>query len=269
MADEGALRLMCTLAHPDDESMGVGGILAKYADEGVRTSVVTATGGERGWFGDPEDYPGPEALAAIRSEELDAACQILGVARLFRLGHRDGELPSVPQNALVGQLVECIRSERPQVVVTFDPFGSYGHPDHITICQATHAAVIAAATPSSEAQGSPHRVSKLYYMVETEPMMQLYQSLIGDLVIEIDGVERRPVSWVEWSITTTIDTHDYASQVWEAVTCHQSQLPAYRGASELDQQQGEQMWQRASFFRVFSFVNGGASQENDLFEGLR
>lgn len=269
MVDEQDLRLMCILAHPDDESMGAGGILAKYADEGVRTSVVTATGGERGWFGDPEEYPGADALAAIRSEELDAACRTLNVSRLIRLGHLDGELASVPHDELTGQLVESIRSERPQVVVTFDPFGNYGHPDHITICQATNAAVMAAAASSYDGRGDPHRVDKLYYITETAPIMKLYQSLLGELVIEIDGVERRPVTWADWAITTEIDTRDYASRVWEAVTCHQSQLPAYEGAFEVDREQGERMWQRASFFRAFSFVNGGTERETDLFEGLR
>ncbi len=269
MVDQDGLRLMCILAHPDDESMGTGGILAKYADEGVRTSVVTATGGERGWFGIPEDYPGPEGLAAIRSGELDAACHALNVARLFRLGHRDGELASVPHDELVRQLVECIRSEQPQVVVTFDPFGGYGHPDHIAICQATHAAVFAAAVSASGARGAPHRVAKLYYMVDTEPLLELYQSVFGELVMEIEGVERRAVPWAEWAITTTVDTRDYASHVWEAVRCHQSQLPAYQDVSDLEAEQRERLWAQASFFRVFSFVNGNSSREHDLFEGLR
>ena len=73
------LKLMCILAHPDDESLGNGGILAKYAAEGVETYLVTATRGERGWFGDESDYPGLEALGKIREAELLAAARALGI----------------------------------------------------------------------------------------------------------------------------------------------------------------------------------------------
>ena len=76
------LRLLCVLAHPDDESLGNGGILAKYASEGIATYLVTATRGEQGWFGDEAENPGPEALGRIREEELRCAAGVLGIAGL-------------------------------------------------------------------------------------------------------------------------------------------------------------------------------------------
>src|SRR5215216_2644568 len=86
------LRLMCVLAHPDDESIAVGGVLAKCAAEGVETYLLTATRGERGWFGDPADYPGPQGLGEIREEELRSAVSVLGIRDLAFLDYLDGEL---------------------------------------------------------------------------------------------------------------------------------------------------------------------------------
>src|SRR5216683_2480834 len=85
------LKLMAVLAHPDDESLGVGGILAKYAAEGIETSLVTATRGERGWFGDEHEYPGLEALGQIREAELRAAAEVLGIRSVDFLEYIDGE----------------------------------------------------------------------------------------------------------------------------------------------------------------------------------
>ena len=87
------LRLMAVLAHPDDESLGCGGTLAKYAAEGVETYLVTATLGERGWQGDPADDPGLAALACVREAELRCAVAILGIRELALLGYIDGDQP--------------------------------------------------------------------------------------------------------------------------------------------------------------------------------
>ena len=86
------LSLMCVLAHPDDESLGTGGILARYAAEGVDTYLVTATRGERGWFGPEEDYPGPELLGRQRAAELRAAAKVLGLSEVVFLDYLDGQL---------------------------------------------------------------------------------------------------------------------------------------------------------------------------------
>ena len=160
-----SLRLMCVLAHPDDESLGMGGILAKYAAEGVGTYLITATRGERGWFGSEDAYPGPEALGHIREAELYAAAEALGVREVALLGYTDGELGQADSTEVIGKIVAHLRHVGPQVVVTFDPHGVYGHPDHIAISQLTSAAVVAAADPHYDGSQAwpPHRVSKLYY----------------------------------------------------------------------------------------------------------
>src|SRR5438876_11750550 len=158
------LKLMCVLAHPDDESLGNGGILAKYAAEGVETYLVTATRGERGWFGNESDYPGPQALGKIREAELLAAARVLGIRRVDFLDYLDGDLDQAPAAEVIAKIVGQVRRVKPDVVVTFGPDGAYGHPDHIAICQFTTAAIVEAASARSLYQRdlSPHAVSKLY-----------------------------------------------------------------------------------------------------------
>src|SRR5215211_4010385 len=122
--------LMCVLAHPDDESLALGGTLAMYAAKGVPTSLVMATRGERGWRGEPADDPGPLAVGRIREAELRAAAAELGVRDLVFLDEIDGELDQVDVNVIVKKIVAEIRRVRPAVVATFGPDGAYGHPDH-------------------------------------------------------------------------------------------------------------------------------------------
>src|SRR2546426_2529804 len=103
------LKLLCVLAHPDDESLGTGGILAKYAAEGVETYLVTATRGERGWFGDERDNPGLEALGKIREAELLAAASVLGIHRVEFLDYLDGDLDQAHPAEVIAHIVEHLR----------------------------------------------------------------------------------------------------------------------------------------------------------------
>ncbi len=265
------LKLMCVLAHPDDESLGTSGILAKYAAEGVETYLVTATRGERGWFGDESEYPGPQALGKIREAELLAAARALGIRRVEFLDYLDGDLDQAPPAEVIAKIVGHMRHVKPDVVVTFGPDGSYGHPDHIAICQFTTAAIVEAASATSlyHRDLSPHTVSKLYYMAPTLQLGVAYQAVFGDVVMHVDGVERRAIGWPEWAITTRIDTKDYRQVVWEAVLCHQSQLVVYRQLEQASQEYRQELWDAQTYYRAFSLVNGGRKVEGDLFEGLR
>ncbi len=177
------LKLMAVLAHPDDESLGAGGILAKYAAEGIETSLVTATRGERGWFGDERENPGFEGLGQIREAELQAAAEVLGIRSVNFLDYIDGELDQAHPAEVVAKIVGYLRHVKPDVVVTFGPDGSYGHPDHIAIAQFTTAAIIEAASPDSlyYRELAPHSVAKLYYMAPTRnfgPIGRLPRRLI-------------------------------------------------------------------------------------------
>lgn len=263
-------RLMCILAHPDDESLGFGGILARYADQGVATSLITATRGQRGWLGEPAAYPGPAALGRLREGELNAAAEVLGVQETTLLDYMDGELDQAEPVEIIDRLVTHLRRVRPQVVLTFDPYGIYGHPDHIAICQFTTAALLAAADPKYEdsQRQTAHQVSKLYYRAWSAAEAAIYQRVFGDLVMTVNGVQRRATGWAEWAITTQIDATRYWQQVQRAVACHRSQLAAYDRFATLTAEQQRNLWGNQSFYRALSLVNGGREVEHDLFAGL-
>lgn len=264
------LTLLAVLAHPDDESMGFGGTFAKYASEGVATHLICATRGEAGWFGPPEEYPGPFALGQIREQELRAAAGVLGIRSVRFLNECDGQLDGVPPGRVIDRIVAHIRDIRPDVVVTFAPDGAYGHPDHIAISQLTTAAVMAAndvnyLTGAAES----HQVQKLYFGAFRASENQIYRQAFGDLVMEIDDIERRSVSWPDWSITTHLDATDQWRKVWQAILCHRTQLPGIDALTRLPDTQHRALWGNQTFYRALSFVNGGQAVEDDLFAGLR
>jgi LmbE family N-acetylglucosaminyl deacetylase len=265
------LRLMCVLAHPDDESLGNGGILAKYAAEGVDTYLVTATRGERGWTGDPSEDPGPEALGRVREAELREAARVLGVRELAFLDYVDGDLDKADPEEAISRIVGHIRRRRPHVVVTFGPDGAYGHPDHIAISQFTTAATVCAADVSYSAGNElqPHRVLKLYYMAVTTPFLEAYEAALGHIAMGVDGIEREGVAWPEWAITTKVDASDHWRTVWEAVACHRSQLPNYGTLAALSEEAHRYLWGYQPYYRAYSLVNGGRALERDLFEGIK
>ena len=102
-------RLLCVFAHPDDETLGAGSTLAKYAAAGVELYLVTATRGERGWQADPSADPGPQALSEIRTAELLAAAQVLGIRDIQFLNYLDGDLDQADPAEAIGRIVSHIR----------------------------------------------------------------------------------------------------------------------------------------------------------------
>ena len=265
-----ALKLMAILAHPDDESLGTGGALAKYASEGVETYLLTATRGERGRFHDGTSNPGPETMGRIREQELMEAADVLGIKEVHFLDYLDAELDQADPREAIGRIVKHLRRIRPQVVMTFDQAGAYGHADHIAICQFASAVVVAAASadydPGAEA---PHTVSKLYYMAWSEAEWAAYEAAVKKLTSTVDGVERFTTPWPEWAITTRIETAQWWPQVWRAVSCHKTQMSAYEALADLPAELHAGLWGAQAYYRVFSMVNGGRTRETDPFEGLR
>jgi LmbE family N-acetylglucosaminyl deacetylase len=155
--------------------------------------------------------------------------------------------------------------------MTFAHDGLYGHPDHIAISQFTAAAVVAAADASYERGGvaPAHRVSKLYYLVADAEMMAAHEEAFGELVMCIDGVERRTQSWTPWAITTDVDASEHWRTVWDAARQHRSQLPGYERLQTLPEEAHRRFWGEQKFYRAMSTVNGGREVERDLFAGLR
>jgi len=276
---------MCVFAHPDDESLGMGGTLAKYAAEGVELALVTATRGERGWGGRQDNYPGAQALGRIREAELRCAAEVLGIKDLTFLGYMDGEVDKAAPAEIVLHIAREIRRFKPQVVVTFGPDGAYGHPDHIAISQFTSAAVVMAANaapmyPSAVlshghtssdvpiGDAPPHTVLKLYFMEDTLELVDLVKQVLGGIEFTVDGKLRQHVGWLEWMITTRIDASAHWQSGWQAIQCHTTQLVGMSGLHQLTPEQHRIAWGTGTFYRAFSLVNGGRGIEDDLFDGI-
>ena len=194
--------LLVILAHPDDESFPIGGTLAKYAAEGARVVLVSATRGEAG-------IPGltSEAAGKIRTRELRQAAKTLGVSDVRFLGYRDGELALAELEEIRGQLVGLIREIDPQVVITFGPDGISGHPDHITM----HEIV-------TQAFDQTQPTACLYYITPSEATLQ------GCGVVPLPQKAGGPVA--------AIDVGEYLLTKVRAMQCHASQRPPFSGSPE-------------------------------------
>src|SRR6476661_1620867 len=252
------LTLMAVHAHPDDESSSTGGVLAKYADEGIRTVVVTCTNGE---FGDAPGgvkpgEPGHDeaAVAATRLAELDKACEILGVDVLEKLGYHDSGMAeweyrnrpdafcNVPVEESTARVVELLERYRPQVVLTYNEFGGYEHPDHIQASRIARLAV--------ERTGIP---AKLYFTAFRMSEMQRLRARMEELGFDVGPPREFPADLlekmraVEAQITTTIDVSSVADRKREALRAHASQLAESWFATMPPEVYGE-------FFQVETFM---------------
>ncbi|MBI3162755.1 MAG: PIG-L family deacetylase [Chloroflexi bacterium] len=266
------LKLLAVFAHPDDESMGMGGALAKYSAQGIETHLICASRGERGWFGPEEQNPGLERLGQIREKELINAANALGMKSLHFLDYIDGDVDKADHAEIIGKIAAHIRRIKPQVIVTFSPDGGYGHPDHIAVGQFTSAAIVCAADSSYQVEESlpAWRVSKLYYMVDGENFINLITPFLGEITFPVDDQLRGEVAWKEWSITTRIDMADHCFAALKAIKCHQSQLASLGALMDMDESAAAPVLaMQGTFYRAFSLVNGGRAVETDLFEGLR
>lgn len=233
--------LLAVFAHPDDESFGPGGTLAKYAAEGVDVHVAIATDGAAGSVA--EGYEGlREQLAEVRREELEAAVGILGV-ELHMLGYRDSgyiddaanEHPeafiNVDRDEATGRIVRLIRELRPRVVLTHDETGGYYHPDHIMAHEITTMAFHAAGNPDRyrEIGPAPHQPERLYYSVIPNRWLKFYT-----LVMRLRGqdptrggrnedIDLTQLGRSQDELDARIDIYRYWERKQEAGAQHRSQ----------------------------------------------
>jgi LmbE family N-acetylglucosaminyl deacetylase len=270
---------MAVHAHPDDEAAATGGVLHRYGAEGVRTILVTCTGGE---FGDgpgglKPDQPGhdPEAVKQTRSLELDASCRELGISKLERLDYHDSgmaewELAGTARSFVgsdlteeVARLAELIRQYRPQVVITYDENGGYGHPDHIRTHQVARGAVLATGRPR-----------KLYYSafpksLARRVLVQMKEAGIdpwslGELDFDPDDP---PFGVADELITTDIDVSADVAAKLAAVRCHSSQMDNAFFANLPDKV--APMIMGHEYFILAIGGSEGPLPERDLFAGIR
>ena len=177
-------RLLGVFAHPDDESFCAGGTFARYAAHGAEVMVVSATRGEAGQIRSAGTAT-RRTLARVREQELQVACQRLGIQHARCLDYADGTLKDVDQEVLIKDIVELLRSFRPDVVITFGSDGGYGHPDHIAISAATTAACLRSGDshhfPEQVAAGlAPHHPEQLYHS-HFPPRPQLLLTSVGQV----------------------------------------------------------------------------------------
>jgi len=283
-------RLLFAFPHPDDESFGPGGTIAKYARNGVDVHYVCATRGEVGTV-DAEllkpyaHLPEDQRLGALRGQELRNAADILKLTGLHYLGYRDSGMTGAEANRdprafinadpdrVTGQLVKIIRAYQPQVIVTFDPFGGYGHPDHIFIHHRATEAFHAAGDPERYPEaGTPYQPQKLYWAVFPRRLIKVF-IFITRLTFrnprkfgrngDIDLVE---IAQHDYPATTRIDIRPYYDIKQAASRCHVSQFsggPARFGKL--------QKWLAA--YETFRLVEPTPAdkrlKEDDLFAGVR
>ena len=274
-------------AHPDDETFGVGGTLAKYVLAGARVYYACATRGEAGSV-DAALLKGYENIGDLRWAELECASGILGLAGIYDLGYRDsgmtgsadnnhpGALAAAPVEEVAERIVKIIRDIKPQVVVTFDPIGGYRHPDHIAIHKATVMAFYAAADPASYPRaGAPYQPDKLYFQVMSRQLLK-----IAVRVLPLFGQDPRrfgrnrdiditALASVDFPVHAKVQLTREARELQEkARACHLSQVGS--GPPRRVSLMGlvaRLSGQKDSFMRAYPPPVSGRL-EHDLFEGV-
>ena len=221
------LTLMAVHAHPDDEASTTGGVLAKYSAEGVRTVLVTCTNGELG--DTPAAKPGEDAhdtshAVELRLAELEESCRVLGVSHLELLGYHDsgmmgwdsndapGSFWSMPVEEAAAPLVELIRRYEPDVVITYDDFGFYGHPDHIQAHRITMSAL--------ETTGSP---AKLYFPTFRRSSLPGFRARLEEAGLELPDIDEGSFGVPDEAVGATIDCREHAPAKLAALAAHVSQ----------------------------------------------
>ena len=235
------LCLLSIHAHPDDEASKGASTVAKYHAEGVHTVLVCCTGGEEGDILNPAmDRPEiRENLGRVRMDELDAAAKAIGYDTVHLLGYRDSGMADseanthpdcfamAPLEEAVDRLVAIIRTERPQVVITYpDDQGTYQHPDHLRVHDITHPGVDAAADPNHRPElGEPWQVSKIYYSSWSRARIEARHKAFLDLGLESPYDDRwfsRPDQ--DSLITTKVPVDGFTDARREGLLAHATQI---------------------------------------------
>lgn len=235
------LTLLAVLAHPDDESFGMGGTLALYARRGVEVHLVCATRGEVGDV-DAEYMQGFDSIAQLREHELRCAAEHLGLSGVHFLDYRDSGMPGSEDNAhpralaaapveeVAGKIVTYIRRLRPQVVLTFDPIGGYRHPDHIAIHEATKLAFHGAADQEAfPGELPPYQPQKLYYNTLPRRLMRWAVRLMPLFGVDPhrfghnEDVDLVALLNEDFPVHARIDYNEVADKKRAASACHASQ----------------------------------------------
>ena len=275
--------LLAVLAHPDDESFGMGGTLAKYARAGYDVHLVCATRGEAGEVA-PKYLEGFDSIAACRESELRCAAGILGLAEVHFLDYRDSGMEGSPDNQhpqalavapieeVAGKVVDHIRRLKPEVVLTFDPNGGYFHPDHIAMNKASEMAFHAAGDASAyPGQLPPHQPRKLYFHIFPRRLFRFFIRILQFFGAnprkwgrnkDIDLL--RIIGEEDYPIHAKINIRSVMDDKLKADACHASQLDGGPGISRGVFGLIRRMYRHDNFMRAYPLENSKRI-ETDLF----
>ena len=275
-------RLLGAFAHPDDEGI-VSGALLQYSTSGVETGLVCATRGEVGEIADPA-LATPENLGQVREGEMRAAAEVLGVHNLWFLDYRDSGMAGTPENAdprafaqasaaeVVGKLVKIIREFRPQVIVTFDESGAYGHPDHIAIYRYTTSAFHAAADAVQYADlGPAHSVSKLYYSSFPRSALRAIGEWMSTQNYEgsFSGLDPEKLGRPDEQINVWLNVEPWREQKDRSRSMHRTQLDPNNLMAKIPEEI-QQNWRSHECYQLAaSRVGPDVPGENDLFARIQ
>lgn len=274
-------RLLGIFAHPDDESL-IGGALLHYHAAGVETGLVYATRGEVGEISDPV-LATPENLGEVREGEMRAAAGLLNVDRLWFLGYRDSGMAGTPDNneaqafmqasaaEVIGKLVAIIREFRPQIMVTFDETGAYGHPDHIAIYKYTTGAFHAAADGVQYPElGPAHAVSKLYYTsFARRQFLMMAEWLEGQDIGPFKDVDPQKLGIPDDQISVLLDVEPWQEQKTRAWETHRTQMNPNTPMAQMPIEL-QRKWRSTECYQLAtSRVGPDVAGENDLFAHIQ
>jgi LmbE family N-acetylglucosaminyl deacetylase len=277
--------ILAVLAHPDDETFGMGGTLALYAKRGVDVHLVCATRGEVGEVA-PHFLENFNSIGELRENELRCAAQHLGLTSVHFLDYRDSGMPGSPDNEhpqalaaapideVASKIAGHIRRLKPQVVLTFDPIGGYRHPDHVAIHKATVQAFHAASDPGQYPdQGSPFQPDKLYYhtfprgwlswMVKLMPLFGRDPRRFG----QNEDIDLLELVGEDFPVHARINYKEVTEQKAAATACHASQGGMASSGSLLVRLAFRVAAGQDSYIRAYPQPDSGP-RERDLFAGI-
>jgi LmbE family N-acetylglucosaminyl deacetylase len=267
--------LLAVHAHPDDETITMGGTLARYSAEGMRTIVVTCTTGDLGEVRDPALVG--QDVATLRAAELRTACRVLGVARVIQLGYGDSGMAGTPENdrpiafcrvdlaEAASRVMTVLDEERPTVMVAYDETGGYGHPDHLRAHE-----VAVAAYRAAPAAIRPRR---LYFVRFPLGWSRAFVRSLREAGIDAPGsapagADAGPsvteIGVADGLVTTAIDVRVFVPLKLAALASHRSQMPPDHFLRRMPPPLATELWSR----EFFSRESGPPEAGSDLFDGL-
>jgi LmbE family N-acetylglucosaminyl deacetylase len=279
-------RLLACFAHPDDEAFPVGGALAAHAARGVVVGLVTATLGEEGEIRQP-DSATAETLASVRRAELACSARTLGLTDPIVLSYRDSGMAGTPSNRypnafinapaeeVVERLVGEIRRFRPQVVLTFEPGGLYGHPDHIAISRHATQAFQQAGDPTAfphqlNGGSQTHSPDRLFYSARPVGFRMDWALKLRDagLDVPLPSPERAAEGTPAGEIHLEMDLTEQLEAKMACIRCHRTQMAPDWPYDRVSREVSAAILGREYYIRAWPTVQAGEKVPADFFQGL-